>query len=290
VSVGAVFVFLIRPFGPIAHTTTGRNDYLAILLAREGHLPDPTRTMAESTGLWLWWYLGPLLVAGVAGFVLLSRRALIRYRPEAVLLLTMAGVTGAIYLWRPSINPLQIWAMRRFLPVVIPGLTLLGVVALGTLVARIRNRPAAAVATLVAVAVALTPGLRTIEVPRTTEIPGAYDLVAAVCRDLPADAALFAETSSQPLVWGVALRVVCDRPVVVTRPGLLPDLMTAAAAAGYDVLWFGVECTVPGEQVSARAAQLPNLEQTVLRPPSHMSTDYYGVTVVRPATLTVDCG
>jgi hypothetical protein len=66
--------------------------------------------------------------------------------------------------------------------------------------------------------------------------------------------------------------------------------MTAAAAAGYDVLWFGVECTVPGEQVSARAAQLPNLEQTVLRPPSHMSTDYYGVTVVRPATLTVDCG
>ncbi len=288
--VAAGFVFLIRPFGPTAHTTTGRNDYLAILLAREGHLPDPTRTMAESTGLWLWWYLGPLLVAGVVGFVMLTRRALLRYRPESVLLLTMTGVTGAIYLWRPSINPLHIWAMRRFLPVVIPGLTLLGVVALAALAGRFRGR-AVGVIGVVAVLVALSPGLRTIEVPRTTEIPGAYDLVAAVCRDLPANAALFAETSSQPLVWGVALRVICDRPVVVTQPDRLPALMGAAADAGYDVLWFGVECTVPaGEQITAHAAQLPNLEQTVLRPPSHMSTDFYGVTVVRPAALLLDCG
>ncbi len=67
--------------------------------------------------------------------------------------------------------------------------------------------------------------------------------------------------------------------------------MGAAADAGYDVLWFGVECTLPiGERISAHAAQLPNLEQTVLRPPSHMSTDFYGVTVMRPAALILDCG
>ena len=87
------------------------------------------------------------------------------------------------------------------------------------------------------------------------------------------------------------MRVICERPVVVTNPERLPGLMGLAADAGHDVMWFGVECTVPaGEQISARAAQLPNLEQTVLRPPSHMSTDFYGITVVRPAALLLDCG
>ena len=290
VALMAVFVFAVRPFGPEAHTTTGRNDYLAILLGREGHIADPTRTMAESTGLWLWWYLGPLLIAGLAGAVLLTRRLLLRYRPEAVVVLTMAGVTAAIYLWRPSINPLQIWAMRRFLPVVVPGLTVLGVIALAAVVERIRPRGPAIAACAVAVAVGLSPGVRTLQVPATAEIPGAYDLVAAVCDDLPEDAVLFAETSSQPLVWGVALRVVCQRPVVVTRPALLPALMGEVADTGGDVLWFGVECVVAGDIVSSRAAQLPNLEQTVLRPPSHMSTDFYGVTAIRPWDLQLDCG
>src|SRR5207302_1025237 len=47
----------------------------------------------------------------------------------AVVLVPLAGVTLAItmlYVARPSIFPNQVWAMRRFLPVTIPGLLILG--------------------------------------------------------------------------------------------------------------------------------------------------------------------
>src|SRR5690606_28694039 len=33
-------------------------------------------------------------------------------------------ITGGVYLWKPSVNPDHIWAIRRFLPVILPGLAL----------------------------------------------------------------------------------------------------------------------------------------------------------------------
>jgi hypothetical protein len=121
----AVFAYLVRPH--LGEVTAGYDHPLAALQRQQGLPFNPYRTYAEQTMVWLSWYLGPVaLVAGVAGLALAVRGVLAGRQPG---LAPLAGVTLAItmlYVARPSIFPNQVWAMRRFLPVTIPGLLILG--------------------------------------------------------------------------------------------------------------------------------------------------------------------
>lgn len=84
---------------------------------------DPCRTYYEHTVSWLAWYFGwPMVVMAVLGLALLVRRTVVHRDIRLLGLIGMTLALSALYLVDASISPDQIWAMRRFLPVVIPGL------------------------------------------------------------------------------------------------------------------------------------------------------------------------
>src|SRR5207245_11034655 len=68
------------------------------------------------------------VVVAFAGFVILASRARRGDGAAATVFLVVVPVT-VLYLARPSISPDQPWAMRRYLPVVIPGLAIAVAVA-----------------------------------------------------------------------------------------------------------------------------------------------------------------
>lgn len=71
---------------------------------------------------WFAWYLGIFtLVLAVLGFIALARRALRADLPVSILLAASVPV-AVLYIARPSISPDHLWAMRRYLPVVLPAM------------------------------------------------------------------------------------------------------------------------------------------------------------------------
>jgi hypothetical protein len=280
-----LYAFVIRPLGPHA-IGTGEHAFLGEVLGREGQVADPTRSMAEISGRWLWWYLGPLLVAGLAGLLEMIRRTIRRPDVAGTALVGLMAFTAAVYLWRPSVIPLHPWAMRRFLPVVIPCLVILGVWWLATMVSRLPTGWWRTAATVAAVVVALSPVLTLAPVTDTTEQRGAYSFVREVCGQLPANAALFSDASATARQWAPALRIYCDLPVVVSSGARLPELM-AGAADDFDVLWFGTGCTLPGVFVVETAAEFPILQFTATHAPDRLDSDFFGIVIVRPTSY--DC-
>ncbi len=107
---------------------------IAALQAVEGLPIEPDRTYAELSVWWLTWYLGvPLLLAGFVGLVAAIRKSL---RPGSAglrLVVAVLTVPAVTYFVRPSVNPDHIWAIRRFLPIVLPLLIIAGVAAVAAL-------------------------------------------------------------------------------------------------------------------------------------------------------------
>jgi hypothetical protein len=95
-------------------------------VAAAGH-----RSLAEQSMSWLSWYLGPLVaLLALFGAILAIVKIL---RKQSMLLLASLIVivgTSAVYLIKPSIAPDQIWASRRLLPVILPGVAILATLAL----------------------------------------------------------------------------------------------------------------------------------------------------------------
>lgn len=83
---------------------------------------DPTVDYRGYSVTWLtWYYGGAFIVLGFAGAAILAHRGLGRDLPQPSLLVAAILVTFAIlYFWRPLVNPYHIWAMRRYVTVVIP--------------------------------------------------------------------------------------------------------------------------------------------------------------------------
>lgn len=119
--VAGVVAYAVRPVVQV--DTWDRTLPIGFLQEREGQAVDESRTYAEQSMRWLGWYLGlPALAAGVAGWALLTREVVARRLGRLIpFLLVFSGLT-TLYLWQPSITPDHIWADRRFLPVVFPGL------------------------------------------------------------------------------------------------------------------------------------------------------------------------
>ncbi|MDP9332832.1 MAG: hypothetical protein M3Q30_05940, partial [Actinomycetota bacterium] len=81
---------------------------------------------------WFSSYFGLVaIVVGFVGFVVLASRARRGDSAAATVFLVVVPVT-VMYIARPSISPDQPWAMRRYLPIVIPGLAIAVAVALAT--------------------------------------------------------------------------------------------------------------------------------------------------------------
>lgn len=82
-----------------------------------------TRNYSEETVNWVAWYIGPIVAAaGLGGLMLASGRAVRKRNLLLVAPILIVLATSLLYLINPKIARDQIWAARRFLPVILPGI------------------------------------------------------------------------------------------------------------------------------------------------------------------------
>jgi 4-amino-4-deoxy-L-arabinose transferase-like glycosyltransferase len=111
------------------------------LQSKLGYAIDPARNYAEYTVEWLSWYAGiPLVIFGFIGAALIASKMLYSKNIKWVVLFAVVMSVSIFYFMRPNITPDQIWAIRRFLPVVIPGFIVMGVYASEYIYNIIKNR------------------------------------------------------------------------------------------------------------------------------------------------------
>jgi hypothetical protein len=140
--------FAIRP---AVQVTRGQTDpglirYVAGLQRLENLPVDGRRQYYESSLNWVLWYLGvPAVLLAAAGAALLGRRlvrAALAWRGSLLparmwaLPYLIIGWSVVTVLWDPAELPTQPWASHRLVPVVLPGLILLGLWASSRLKAR----------------------------------------------------------------------------------------------------------------------------------------------------------
>jgi hypothetical protein len=186
---------------------------------------------------WLALYCSwPLLALAVLGAPVVWRRD-----GDAVRLAACAWLLATIVFGlNPRISPYQPWAIRRFLPIVIPGIAISGGAALGWLAARPR-RGAAVVAGSLALVIA---GLEARSVMMARAIPyyeGNFATVDAFAARLPEDAIVAMDVELSDLQIQVPLWLLTGRETVMLPEGgqRWRDAMSALVATGRPVVWIG---------------------------------------------------
>jgi hypothetical protein len=196
------------------HITLGSGyDLLIGGLQRHENLAfDPTRSYDELSVSWLASFYGwPMVVLAFAGLALIARSAIRHRDPRYLVLLTVIAAPSALYLWRPSITPDLVWAMRRFLPVTIPGFLLAATVTLASMWST-RRWWARAAAGVLAATVALFPVLTWGSLFTTAEQGGRWSEIKAVCAAIDADRVLYVRDGGPKYL--ATLRNVCDIEVI----------------------------------------------------------------------------
>lgn len=185
----AAVVLASRPLWLVTH---GADNAVVAQLQQSAGLPvDGTRSYDEQSVSWLALYFGWLLVAaGFIGVALALRRGAIERQAGILLALAVIAVPSALYLVQVDNTPVQLWVMRRYLPVTLPGLLLfaawLGRASFTLVSARMpAGRPrkwgriGVAVVSVVAFAFPLTTLVN--RVPIARQFGGQVALTRAVC-------------------------------------------------------------------------------------------------------------
>jgi 4-amino-4-deoxy-L-arabinose transferase-like glycosyltransferase len=193
--------------GRIRNPEPGQPAYIEFLQRAGGQAVNGMRSYAEQTIAWLSWYWGPVTVAlGLLGVAAGVYRLLRRGELRLVAPLAVFIPAALLYLNLPA-TPDQINAMRRFLPVVVPGMLLAAAVVLG-LLAR-RSRATLAVAAVLAAAMVAFPASVSARVFTVREGVPQLSEVQNLCADLPADAALLT-TEELETTYQQTARSSCD--------------------------------------------------------------------------------
>jgi hypothetical protein len=287
--VGALFsalllgLWFVRPY--VVHPR-GKPISLVGQIQASHHLAvDQGRRYFQDAMRWHAWYLGPFaLAAGVIGAGLFLRDTIRRGTIAHWALAVGFGVVATIYLWNASITPDQLWAMRRFVPIVIPGFLLFAVYALHWL-ARRTGRLGVGAGALLAVAFVAWPLSATLSVRDEVTQPGLLDAVEATCHVLGPHAAVVVLNGPSQLYRQApqALRGFCNVPVAVrTNRFHDGDLATLAREWRAD----GRVLYVVGDSVPRVRAALPDAKPTIaFTPANHHFLDQ---TVDRPPRTYVD--
>lgn len=95
----------------------------------------------ESTVQWLTWYVGlPVVLLGLVGAIKLLSSSLKKRNGSMLILISFFSSAALIYLIKPSIGEDQIWAARRFLPIVLPLCCIIAFTAFYELIAVKKSR------------------------------------------------------------------------------------------------------------------------------------------------------
>jgi hypothetical protein len=185
---------------------------------------------------WFAWYLGLLtVVLAVGGLAAVTLRALRGDRAAKVVAAIVVPVT-VFYVARPSITPDQLWAMRRYVPVALPGVAVGAAYAVQR-VARLRwrDRPAGIAAAVVLVAVMLGAAVRAgAPIAQGRAQDGALGAIRGVCAAIGDDgAAIVVEGESLAQELPQTVRGFCGVPTAATRaPARVPFAEIAQRWAG----------------------------------------------------------
>jgi hypothetical protein len=205
------------------------------IVQQRTHLPvDATRRYFEHSMQWVSWYIGPVtLVLAIAGAAY-ATRAFVRgslRMPSQVAALVLAP-PALLYLWRPSITPDQIWAMRRFLPAVFPIVVLAAFGTLCVLAERDRfgwTDARRAVAVLLGALAVAVPAYTIRDLTQMTDQRGFPVAVRDACRIVGARGAIVVPQEATPLTWlydPQTLRSFCNVPVGIMLSGQKSALST----------------------------------------------------------------
>jgi hypothetical protein len=211
-------ILLSRPLWMVGHHIplgSGYDRLVGGLQRHEGLAFEPTRSYDELSITWLSWYYGwPLVILGFAGLALIARSAIRNRDPRYMVLFTAIAAPSALYLWRVSITPDLVWAMRRFLPVTIPGFLLAATIAIVALWS-VRRWWARVVAGVLAATVAVFPIFDWGSLFKTAEQGGRLAEINAVCAAIKGDHVLYVHDGEPQYL--ATLRSVCDVEVVEVR-------------------------------------------------------------------------
>lgn len=215
-----------------------------------GYPVDATRTYAEHTMTWFSYYLTwPVLALATLGLSIIVWRA-VTSRPVAFVFLGALAVPTAVYMLRPAIVPDQLWAIRRFEPITLPGLAIAAGVGAWWLAGWVARRFAAPgdrdhvryIGSVVAAVVMIVAPITTYvsvkigdKYPVSTppqiylkEQGGARAEIDELCRIIDGRPVILSGSSG----YFGTIRVMCDVPVVLALEPLKQD-----ALAGMVEVW-----------------------------------------------------
>ncbi len=98
------------------------------------------RKYSENSMEWLAWYIGlPSVMLGILGLAIASSKMMHDKKLFLLPFIGVFGLTALIYIPSPRITADQIWAARRFLPVIMPGLIVFAAYCLDTAEVKFAN-------------------------------------------------------------------------------------------------------------------------------------------------------
>ena len=227
-----VVAMISRPLWLVTRSSQpAGNLQIAARQTAERLIVDSSRTYEENTITWLSWYFGWLMVllAGAATAVIVY--VVIRRRdPRLATFGIVVAVPALLYLNKASIFPDQVWAMRRYLPVVIPGMLIAGT---WLVVCLHRRFPALQWLSVPVLVFAAVRPIATLS-PMFTDVQGAGQLseVAAICAQVGADKVV---VIGRPQLAGSHLptiQIVCGTKAIALPKASAGDLASIANAWG----------------------------------------------------------
>ena len=237
-AVGALVVvaFAVLASRPLWTISRGGLSAQQIIVLQKGlGLPvDGSRNYSEHALLWMGWYYGWLTVGlAVIGLALLAVRLI---RSGDLPLLGFLGVVlamSALYFTRAEIYPDQVWAARRYLPIIIPGLLIAAAYVMAVLWRA--NRWLRPVATGLAVASIAVTAVITSPMQAVRPYPRLEREVQAICGAIGPHGAVIESDPAATSGYAQTMRSYCNVPsagLAKVTPQLLATARTAAAAHG----------------------------------------------------------
>lgn len=254
-----------------------------VVYVRIGGLIFPWRALSWLAAYCSW----PLLALAVLGAPVVWRRGGEALRVAVFVWLLEVIVFGL----NPRISPYQPWAIRRFLPIVVPGIAIAGSAALTWLGASSRRGAAALAIALMAVVVGLE--VRAIIPARGQPYyEGNLAAVAAIADRLPEHAIVAIDRELADVQLQVPLWLATGRETLMLREGgqRWRGIMRGLVASGRPVIWIGLRYGSRGDLSGVvLQPQEPDLDLAIVVPdapadttPSHSVTRFlplriYGV-------------
>jgi Dolichyl-phosphate-mannose-protein mannosyltransferase len=218
-----------------------------IQVQRQAHdAIDGNRNYNEQTLGWQALYFGwPTVLLAAAGYVLLVRRFLNQRDWALVGPLTMGLSMSLLYLWASKVTPDQVWASRRYVPVVMPMLLVAAAAALRGLRAGLgrRGRIGAALGALVLVGYPLVVTLPAFGIRE--EVPQLRQ-VRAICDRVGSDGAVVEVDLGAIYGYGQTIRSYCNVPsigLMDATPAQLAAIRTSVLRQGRHLYVFATDAT-----------------------------------------------